>query len=145
MDCECLYWFSSLQGPTGKPGLPGMPGADGPPVSPGNMHTYTQASRLLISSSIVCGSERFHCINNYSIVICLAVLSHFRLHRHTLFTSVLKAFSIHNTNILWFYNANYCHIFVSQTQGHPGKEGPSGEKGNMVCLSFIFINTYSLA
>lgn len=108
-------------------------------------HAHTQASCLLISSSIVCGSERFHCINNYSIVICLAVLSHFRLHRHTLFTSVLKAFSILNTKILWFYSASYCHIFVSQTQGHPGKEGPSGEKGNMVRLSFIFINTNSLA
>lgn len=71
MDCECLCWFSRLQGPNGKPGLPGMPGADGPPVSLGNIH----ASHLLISGSIVRVSERFHCINNYSTVICLAILS----------------------------------------------------------------------
>ncbi len=85
-------------------------------------HTNTHASRLIISSSIVCVSERFHCINNYSTAICLAVL-----HRHILHIYSQYRFYPHFMVldlITCHFSLSLCHTHraTQEKKGHPERK-----------------------
>lgn len=104
-----------LQGPRGKPGLPGMPGSDGLPVSAPHLYSprWPVYSVCPLPSSLLvapCGSGVLSSQDNLGGRGAGASGKSSRL-AVTLPTSFL--------------------------QGHPGKEGPPGTKGNQVRPSIL--------
>ncbi len=99
-----------------------MPGGDGPPVSLGNAHTNTHASRLIISSSIVCVSERFHCINNYSTAICLAVLHRHILHIDSQYRFYPHVMVLHLITCHFSLSLCHTHRATQEKKGHPERK-----------------------
>lgn len=117
-----------LQGARGKPGLPGMPGSDGLPVSGPGLYSPQYAAcklRLCKWLSVQCvpfagRSLRVAIRSLMGAAVVLALLAD-------------RAIWVGRAQrLLGSRHGPAVTFSASFLQGHPGKEGPPGTKGNQV-------------